>query len=112
MIWALDKVTEETRLVPLLKSLLIAQVEITKDGSVILSTSAHGTSITYNDLKADGCSVEDVKEILELLWRRCKQAAAYLGENATDEEIVDLVMPVLYPRNKTIMRHQNIRGNL
>ena len=99
-------------MVDFLLSCLVGQVEITREGTVILSTSAHGTSITYNDLKSDGCSVEDVKQIFELLWRRCKQAAAYLGDGATDQDIADLVMTALFPRNKTIMTHQHIRGNL
>ena len=112
LIWALSKCTEEQHLVDFLLSCLTGQVEITREGSVILSTSAHGTSITYSDLKSAGCSVEDVKEIFELLWRRCKQAAAHLGADATDQQIADLVMTALFPRNKTIMTHQHIRGNL
>ena len=110
--WALSKATGEKPLEEVLRDLIIAHVETTSNGFSILSTSAHGTSVTYGALDTGGLSVEGVHQVFDLLYRRCRQASAYLGEEATDQEIAELMMTVLYPRNQFIMRHENIRGVL
>ena len=112
LIWALSKATEGKPLEDVLRDLIIAHVETSSNGFSILSTSAHGTSITYGELNTEGLTVAGIHQVFDLLYRRCRQAAEYLGEGATDQQIADLVMTVLYPRKRFILRHQNIRGVL